>query len=259
MLSVEEILQRVEDRVNAVNQKVGAIGSSQQTGTANGDFLVASRFADSVLNGLGGNDRIFGGFGNDILLGGTGNDFVDGGSGSDILLGEDGSDRLFGKDGNDFLSGGTGNDFLDGGLGDDQLDGGAGTDQLNGSLGSDTLIGGTGSDSLVGGSNGGTGNLPFEQDILIGGAVDAAGNLVPDNTADRFVLGDSNGSFYTKGGFDDFAFILDFELGIDQLQLSPVAGAIGLDFGDYSGFEIGDTAIFDDNDLIAVVVGVNLT
>jgi Ca2+-binding RTX toxin-like protein len=259
MLSVEEILQRVNDRREAINQKIGSIGSSQQTGTPRGDFLVASRFEDSVIDGLGGNDRIFGGFGNDILIGNTGDDFLDGGSGDDLLLGGDGSDRLFGKDGNDSLDGGNGNDFLDGGLGNDFLDGGSGNDQLNGGLGSDSLIGGTGSDILVGGSNAGTGNLPFEVDILIGGAVDNDGNLAPDGVRDTFVLGDSAGSFYTRGGFDDFAFILDFEPGIDQLQLSPAAGSITLDFDDYSGFGVGDTAIFDNGDLIAVLVGVNLT
>jgi Ca2+-binding RTX toxin-like protein len=259
MPTIEEILQRVSDRANEINQRIGSIGSTQQIGTSRGDFLVASRFADSVIDGVGGNDRIFGGFGSDVLSGGTGNDLIDGGSGDDILLGEDGSDKLFGKDGSDGIYGGSGNDQLDGGLGNDYLDGEANNDQISGSLGSDTLLGGTGSDTLTGGSNSGTGSIPFEVDILVGGTIDGNGNIINDGVRDTFVLGDSTGSFYARGDFNDYAFILDFELGIDQLQLSPAAGNIGLDFDDYSGFGLGDTAIFDDGDLIAVVVGVDLT
>lgn len=75
--------------------------------------------SDDVINGQGGNDRIFGLGGDDILRGGSGNDTLDGGSGDDRLVGDDGDDLLFGGAGADTLIGGAGNDILTGGSGAD--------------------------------------------------------------------------------------------------------------------------------------------
>ena len=259
MPSIDEILQRVESRTRDIQARAGgARNSTRQTGTNSKDFLVADTSEDSILNGRGGNERLFGRFGNDRISGGAGNDLIDGGFGDDELFGNGGNDQIFGKIGNDSLDGGGGDDSLFGGIGDDELSGGNGKDSLNGDVGSDILIGGRASDVLVGGSNAGSGN-PLEIDELIGGAVDAFGNVIFDNVSDTFVLGDDEGSFYARGGFDDYAIIYDFEPGIDQLVLSQTALAEGrISLGTGPLFTELDTIVFDGDDPIAVIVGVDL-
>jgi Ca2+-binding RTX toxin-like protein len=209
------------------------------------------------LFGLDGDDQLFGGGGRDNLNGGNGNDFLDGGDGDDFLIGGFGDDTLFGGNGDDLLDGGFGSDILDGGNGDDRLFGGfgddillggAGKDQLDGSVGGDILFGGAGDDILRGGTNGAIGT-PFFEDILVGGAgsdtltgfgggtgnveidylvgggaVDSSGTITSiagDGSKDIFVLGNESGVFYAAAGDQDYAVILGFEPGVDQLQLSP--------------------------------------
>ena len=72
------------------------------------------------LQGLGGNDMLFGGSGNDTLDGGADNDTLYGGDGADRLVGGLGDDQLFGDQGNDTADGGSGIDYFDGGAGWDQ-------------------------------------------------------------------------------------------------------------------------------------------
>ena len=57
--------------------------------------------SDNVIDGLGGDDIIYGdsnvnpvGSGNDTLLGGAGNDEIHGGDGNDVLQGEDDEDTV---------------------------------------------------------------------------------------------------------------------------------------------------------------------
>ena len=72
------------------------------------------RVAD-VVDGQGGNDRIYAGAGDDTLSGGAGNDTIDG---------EKGEDRIHGGLGDDYLSGGQGNDtfvYDEGGFGRDVI------------------------------------------------------------------------------------------------------------------------------------------
>ncbi|MBT9100005.1 hypothetical protein KFZ76_20090 [Methylovulum psychrotolerans] len=134
-------------------------------GTAGDDFLIEQ--PGSYLNGMAGNDRLYGGFDNGILDGGSGTDTADysktygnvtvnlglttaqntvgtnketllnienvtgssnSGPYSNTLIGNNASNSLFGGIGNDTLSGGGGNDSLIGGAGNDRLDGGTGTD-----------------------------------------------------------------------------------------------------------------------------------
>ncbi|AAY38108.1 hemolysin-type calcium-binding protein [Pseudomonas syringae] len=80
--------------------------------------------------------------GNDVLQGEE--------SVADTLNGLGGDDTLYGLSGNDTLNGGAGNDTLYGGAGADTLDGGAGNDTLYGGAGADTLDGGVGNDNLYG-------------------------------------------------------------------------------------------------------------
>lgn len=113
------------------------------------------------IDGVSGNDQLFGGPGTDRLNGGAGRDQLDGGAGDDYLSGDADGDRLAGGPGGDIsleggtgddrIEGGEGNDFLGEGTGDDVLLGGAGNDSFSfgfGSSGNDQLLGGAGLDSL---------------------------------------------------------------------------------------------------------------
>lgn len=84
------------------------------------------------------------------------------------------------------------------------LEGGKGNDNISGLSGKDTLIG-VDSTSFNPGR--------YEIDILTGGA-----------DADKFVIGDEKSSYYVGGGgffgLNDYAFITDFEKGVDKIQLN---------------------------------------
>ncbi len=87
-----------------------------------------------TLNGLAGDDRLYGGAGTDTLNGGDGYDYLQGGNGNDTLNG--------GND-NDFLDGGTGADAMSGGEGNDTFV----IDDVNGTR--DTANGGNGVDKIT--------------------------------------------------------------------------------------------------------------
>jgi Ca2+-binding RTX toxin-like protein len=87
-------------------------------------------------------------------------------------------------------------DKIVGSAANNNLSAGAGNDTLNGGAGSDTLLG---TDSLARGVG--------EQDQLTGGS-----------GRDRFILGDTAGSFYVGQGNQDYAQITDFSFG-EQIQL----------------------------------------
>jgi Ca2+-binding RTX toxin-like protein len=143
--------------------------------------------AADILNGGGGNDRIYGGGGQDTLYGGSGNDSLRGGAGADLLSGGSGfdyadyrdapgrvvidlskrtqsgsdasGDRLSSIQGvtgsafNDVLKGSSDHNTIRGGGGNDRLLGNAGDDRLYGDAGRDTIIGSTGKDWLSGGQD----------------------------------------------------------------------------------------------------------
>lgn len=93
--------------------------------------VTGSLYANDILQGLDGNDTLYGGNYQDDLSGGKGNDALYGENDEDFLYGQDGNDTLFGGSGVDSLTGGDGNDVLDGGAGDlvaDIMIGGAGND-----------------------------------------------------------------------------------------------------------------------------------
>lgn len=103
----------------------------------NGDDLFPGVGDDNsgneTVNGLDGQDGIFGGLGNDVLNGGAGNDFLDGSEGDDTLSGGDGNDDLF----EDF----SGTSTVDGGAGDDTL-------TVTSLIAGGVLMGGTDTDTL---------------------------------------------------------------------------------------------------------------
>ena len=131
------------------------------------DDVLAGDFRQNWIDGLGGDDSVYGGPGGgpDVLFGGDGNDKVYGGKGDDFLLGGPGADLLKGGPGTDFLDlelevvdSELSNDFeihfkmerYD--HGNDQLEGGAGDDYFyfypDG--GNDTILDfGNGEDRIV--------------------------------------------------------------------------------------------------------------
>jgi Ca2+-binding RTX toxin-like protein len=267
----------------------GLGGNDTLTGGGGKDKISTGISGNSLVNGGDGNDILSGNLGDDTLNGNSGNDVLSGSLGNDILNGGSGNDQLSGSIGNDALNGGLGNDTLTGSEGDDLVFGDADNDTLTGNNGSDVIFGGDGNDFLLGGTNGspdapegffedflvggagsdtlngfggGTGTS-FERDQLIGGgAADRSGTVTAfsgDGVKDVFVLGDANGAFYTSAGDNDYALILGFEKGIDELQLSP---SVTYQLQTASQITQLDTLIFaklpGGNELIAIVANVNL-
>lgn len=265
MLTLDEILQKVNDKIAEANARVGAIQGSQ-TGTSGRDRQFGS-FGDDVLIGLDGDDRQFGNFGDDFLDGGGGDDLMTGDFGNDYMVGGEGNDRMFAGLGDDLVFGDAGDDLIDGSVGSDVLFGGAGNDNLlggsNGDINApegffeDFLVGGTGSD-VLNGFGGGAGNIEIDW-LVGGGAVDADGFIVDfsdDGDPDTYVLGDENTPYYASAGFDDYALIFGLASN-DTLQLST---AVEHSFASVAFFTPNDTAIFAElpdgsSDLIGIVVG----
>lgn len=246
---------------------------------------------NDVINGRGGVDLIQGGFGDDALYGGDGADLLDGGEGNDYLYGDADNDILSGGSGNDYLNGGTGIDYMYGNAGDDyyvvdntgdvvseysnsgidtvsasvtyslidnvenlKLTGssninGTGNslnNQIYGNAGDNTLVGGAGNDSLNGYSW-----STYEYDILTGGT-----------GSDRLVLGDSQGCYYTGGGYavivdfdpytpGTFPYFFDFEY--DTIQVTGALSDYTLRQENWVGSATLDTVISKGTDIIGIV------
>lgn len=139
-----------------------------------------------LITGSIGDDKINAHDGDDEIHGGAGKDVLTGHGGNDLIYGGTGNDNLYGGEGSDTLDGGANNDKLMGGDGDDLLLGGDGNDKLWGDAGNDTLNGGTGKDDLTGGTG-----------------------------ADVFVFDSSS----------KIGRIMDFEDGIDRIDLTGLADA----------------------------------
>ncbi|MDO9527245.1 MAG: calcium-binding protein [Gemmobacter sp.] len=243
----------------------GLAGNDTLTGNVGHDTLhggdgvdvIYGGAGDDLLSGDGGRDTLFGGLGNDELSGGDGLDVLDGGVGDDLLWGGAGGDSLIGGGGNDSVFGGDGNDTIDGNSGADLLDGDAGHDVLYGGAQADTLFGGAGVDQLFGGSDadvlyGGHDNDVLnggdDHDLLFGGdgndrLLGATGNdtLIGGLGADRLLGGEGADVFrfdsiadstFAAGGRDT---IVDFEVGIDKLDLSAMAPGLVFIGGGFTG------------------------
>lgn len=237
----------------------GGIGNDTLNGGADNDTLYGED-GDDVLNGDGGADVLIGGAGNDTINGGTGvdDDSIDGGAGNDTINAGDGNDFAAGGSGNDTVNGGNNNDRIDGNEGSDTLNGengadtiygGADGDTINGGQGGDILIGeagvdiingGTEDDSIDGGADGDTLNGDDGSDFIQGGSGadtinggSAADTINGDAGAD-LITGGTGGDTMTGGADADIFFfainsgvdvIVDFQDGIDKLNLAGYAGA----------------------------------
>ena len=223
---------------------------NQIVGTDNPDILLGTAGDDDIF-AKAGDDIIFGTTGNDVIDGGTGTDTVDYSDvGAPITLPQGdfaaGSDlgvlksieTIIGAAGQKNKidsSKATGTASLDVNLAANRLtvnnipglppliftvqnfvdvEGTKNADLIVGDSASNTLVGGGGNDTLRGG--GGADTLTGtdatargvgEHDILTGGA-----------GVDRFILGDTLGSYYKGNGASDFARITDFSSG-EQIQL----------------------------------------
>jgi Ca2+-binding RTX toxin-like protein len=138
------------------------------------------------------------------------------GANRDVLVGTVGDDGMTGGDREDQLYGGLGNDLLSGGIDSDLLVGGSGNDILIGAVGQDVLIGGDGDDVLWGGQSGPADpkvdrdlqdaltTVGFNAaliasepgaDIVMGGELDASGQLVDTGLHDEISFEGEFGSF----------------------------------------------------------------
>jgi Ca2+-binding RTX toxin-like protein len=153
------------------------------SGNALANELVGNAHSN-LLVGMEGGDSILGGLGNDTLQGNQGSDTVRGGLGDDELRG--GQDC-------DFVYSGQGNDMVLGAFGADELRGGMGNDTISAGQGNDTVFGGAGDDFL---------QTRLGNDVATGGA-----------GADKF--------WFNIAGAADADTILDFEAGVDKIQLDP--------------------------------------
>ena len=229
----------------------------------NDDILYGYDSADHINSG-DGDDYIKSNYGNDILNGGNGNDFLYAGAGDDEVDGGAGDDLIFGSDGagNDIYRGGIGIDTIEysnlvssitvnlsravatgeaintdrlydieniiSGDADDTITGSAKANHLYGGLGDDSLNGGLGVDELTGGDG-----------------------------HDAFI-------FNTKLSLNNADIILDFEEGIDTIQLDDavfknlkndvdlsdnlVIGTRALDINDYLIYNQTTNVLYYDSD-----------
>ncbi|BDB28967.1 VCBS domain-containing protein (plasmid) [Cupriavidus sp. P-10] len=237
------------------------------TGGNGSDNIIGTNSSDTILSG-NGNDYVSAGEGNDYVDAGNGDDIVEGGDGNDTLLGANGKDRVFGGRGNDSLSGGNGTDAVYGGSGDDvigSLDGSSalytgdnggdilygdgfdsyanyqlgrghesaqpGNDRIAGGNGDDLIYGDNGNNVAVGGDDiiaGGNGKDTIYgeggNDTIGGGG---GGDLLSGGAGrDVFIYNAVLDS--STGGMD---VITDFQRGTDRLDLRPVLGQTGFEWG----------------------------
>jgi hypothetical protein len=160
----------------------------------------------------------------------------------DAIVGTASNDTLNGFSGNDSISGLAGQDVLFGLAGNDSIDGGLDNDILTGGVGNDTLIGNSGNDTLVGiDTTPGATSFGINEIDRLSGSVGS----------DRFVLGDTNRTYYVGNSMSDYVLITDFGTG-DVIQKY---GSDTLTIGGALPAGVSGRAIYLGSDLVAVVQG----
>lgn len=214
------------------------LGNGNDIYAGSGFASFGSERGDTVSGGAGKDQFFFETF-KSLYKGDAGNDEfysvgwqngIDGGSGSDTISyqfrHEDsvqgGSGVIIDLFGGEVLTGGSRTEFLNsienavgsihadeiGGTNDaNVLHGFNGNDEIAGFGGNDTIIGGLGADTMAGGDG-----------------------------ADTFVYSSKNDSPFDGIRSDIFDLILDFETGVDKIDLRGVAGNTKLSFSDADGF-----------------------
>ncbi|MBV7380178.1 calcium-binding protein [Maritimibacter dapengensis] len=169
-------------------------------GPGENDIVFGGGGNDYIVTG-GGNDQLYGEDGNDTLGGKTGHDLIDAGDGADQAYGASGNDEIYGRAGADTLYGGAGDDILDGGGDDDALHGEAGLDLIRGGDGHDWIHGGADNDTLDGGAGNDVLIGDTGEDRLEGGAgVDVLNGNAGDDILDG---GAGNDRLYGGAGHDE--------------------------------------------------------
>ncbi len=243
--------------------------------------ITGTQYAD-VLRGGAGYDTLNGSDGDDLLIDTDGS--VDGGAGIDTLVadysqfnngagvdvGFNGANAILSRlDGSTLLSYSsieqfnlTGTQYADvlrGGAGNDSLNGRAGNDILNGYGGNfgerDELTGGAGADTFVLGDS----SFVFYLGLNLNDSLAERDELTGGTGTDSLVLGDFSTAFYIDSRLSDRASILDFNLAEgDTIQLHGSASDYTFTVGSYSlGTDAADTALYYNNDLIAVIQDVS--
>lgn len=221
MVDIVRFLNTDVTRFKAFNTLGWSPSGEARAATEGKDWIIGGATAET-LDGLAGDDVVYGGrgddsvsgaIGNDNLGGDIGNDTVSGGAGSDIISDTEGANYLRGDEGDDYIVGGSsfddingnmGSDTAFGGLGDDWVVGGKDDDSLEGQEGNDLVYGNLGADTCDGGAGNDTVRGGQQDDLLRGGP------------GDDFLSGD-RGDDTLSGGQGADIFHTHGEAGIDRV------------------------------------------
>jgi len=221
-------------------------------GTNSKDVLTGSGIFGKYYNNNGNHTYYFGD-GDDIVSAGTGSDIIFGGAGVDALSGSDGNNLIFGEAGGDSIAAGTGNDTINGGAGDDHINAGNGNNTIRGDEGNDVLTGGNGINSLFGGLGNDTLGGGAGQNILTGSESNGSSGVEVDtligtngNSVNAFYIGDNTTNWYSVGGGNDYAKIVNFNAATDI-----IVGGVNIEAQNV----ISQTFLWSGSELIAKIDG----
>lgn len=231
--------EHLEGSLTSSNELTGSKTTQSIEGGAKDDILLAGA-TGALIDGKGGNDKIYGGGGNDIIYGGYDNDVINAGAGDDSIFGGSGEDIIDGGDGTDtivfkgdgFLNKGVRVDLyigfgegadaegdtyknienVYGTIHNDRLTGSDSNNKLYGIDGNDTLIAHGGDDQLSGGEG---------KDLYI--LYQASGLKLIDNYADDEI--EDTLSLPHVNSTDVCIFLLDNDLYF-QVDTSNLASAL---------------------------------
>ncbi|MEG4352798.1 hypothetical protein QUA74_24050 [Microcoleus sp. LAD1_D3] len=221
-------------------------------GTNSNDVLTGTGIFGKYYNNNGNHTYYFGD-GDDTVYAGTGSDLIFGGAGVDALGGSDGNNVIFGEAGGDLIAAGTGNDTINGGAGNDDINAGNGTNTIRGDEGNDVLTGGNGINILFGGLGNDTLGGGAGQNILTGSESNGPSGVEVDtligtsgNSVNAFYIGDNTTNWYSVGGGNDYAQMVNFNAATDI-----IVGGVNIEAQNV----INQTFLWSGSELIAKIDG----